>query len=188
MNTRIQPGDQAPNFEVRDINGQLQRPTGDGQGPVLLTFFRHAGCPMCNLRTRELILAKPELDRYGLQLLGVFESPAESIRRDVGRQNPPFPLLPDPERKLYRLYGVQPSLIGFWRIFFKRPQHVFEAIFKRGFWPKFKEATSMMPAEFLIAPDGNILLTHFGRDIGDHLPLEDLYSALNEMQAAAGTR
>lgn len=39
----------------------------------------------------------------------------------------------------------------------------------------------MMPAEFLIAPDGTIKLTHFGQDIGDHLPFDDLYLALKEM-------
>lgn len=173
-------GDKAPFFKVSDVNGNLQTTTGDGCRYTLLTFFRHAGCPMCNLRTRELILDQKELVLRNIRVLAVFESPAGSIRRDVGRQNPPFPIIPDPERDLYRLYGVTISWSGFFKIFYARPKRVFEAIFKNGFIPKFAEATPMMPAEILIDPDGQVMHTYYGRDIGDHIPLSQLYALLDK--------
>lgn len=181
---KLKAGDISPNFEVFDFEGRKQTLLDSNQ-PVLLTFFRHAGCPMCNLRTRELILAYDRLEKYNLKLLTIFESPAASIRKDVGRQAPPFPIIPDPERKLYKLFGVTISWTGFVKIFFIRPKHVFEAIFKNGFIPKFAEATPMMPADFLINPDGTIRLAYYGKDIGDHLPFDDLYEALDDMKTSA---
>ncbi len=176
---RTEIGDTAPFFEVTDVSGQLQTTTGDRRRYTLLTFFRHAGCPMCNLRTRELILAAKELELRNVRVLAVFESSSRSIERDVGRQSPPFPIIPDPERNLYKLYGVAVSWSGFFKIFYTRPKHVFEAIFKNGFIPKFAEATPMMPAEILIDPDGQVVHTYYGRDIGDHMPLSDFFALLD---------
>jgi hypothetical protein len=44
-----------------------------------------------------------------------------------------------------------------------------------------------MPADFLIAPDGRILKTHYGRNIGDHLPVAEVEAALNGPAIDAST-
>jgi hypothetical protein len=44
-----------------------------------------------------------------------------------------------------------------------------------------------MPAEFLIAPDGTIMLSHYAKDFGDYLPLSDIYRALEEYSSNAAT-
>lgn len=103
---------------------------------------------------------------YYLRILTVFESDIDSIKRDVGRQNPPFPIIPDPGRSLYKLYGVQPSILGLLKIFFIRPAHVFDAVFKNRFIPNFSEATPMMPADFIILSSGTIHTSYYGKDIG----------------------
>jgi len=181
---KLKSGDMSPNFKSFDFEG-IKRELLDTNQPVLLTFFRHAGCPMCNLRTREMILSYDKFEKYDLKIMTIFESPAESISRDVGRQAPPFPIIPDPDRKLYKLFGVSISWIGFVKIFVVRPKHVFEAIFKNRFIPKFAEATPMMPADFLINPDGTIRLAYYGNDIGDHLPFDDLFAALEDMKTSS---
>ncbi|VAX00161.1 hypothetical protein MNBD_GAMMA22-1162 [hydrothermal vent metagenome] len=179
----LKVGDKAPDFEMTDFKNEKQVLLGHGK-PILLTFFRHAGCPMCNLRMRELILVNDKMANYNLKILTIFESPTKSIKRDVGRQNPPFSIIPDPERKLYKLFGVTISWVGFVKIFAVRPKHVFEAIFKNGFIPKFGEATPMMPADFLIDNDGIIRVAYYGRDIGDHLSFDDLYAALDGIKTS----
>ncbi|NNF96074.1 MAG: AhpC/TSA family protein, partial [Halobacteria archaeon] len=178
---RLNVGDKAPYFQMVDVKGETQTPVGDGKYPTLLSFYRHAGCPPCNLRVRELILAKQELDRNGLRLIGVFESPAKSIRRDLYHAEVPFPILPDPERHLYEHYSVTPSLLGFVKSFLLSPGYSIKAIFKHGYLPKFVEATTMMPADFLIAPDGTIKLAYYAKDINDYLPFEKLYAALADI-------
>jgi hypothetical protein len=45
----------------------------------------------------------------GLEVLAVFESPRASILEYVGEQDAPFPIIADPEARLYDLYGVETS-------------------------------------------------------------------------------
>lgn len=179
---KLQSGDKAPFFEIPDVNGEIQAITSNNQRPVLLSFHRHAGCPPCNLRVREHILAKKKLDSYGVQILGVFESPVESIKRDLAHGEVPFPILPDSNRSLYKLYSVTPSVTGFLRSFLIKPLYSMKAIFKHRYIPKFSEATTMMPAEFLIAPDGTIILSRYAKDLGDYLPLTQVYQALENLK------
>lgn len=177
---RLKVGDKAPNFDETDVNGVLQS-MSDGKHPTLLSFHRHAGCPPCNLRVREHMLAKQDLDRYGVRILGIFESPVESIRSDLAHKDVPFPILADSERRLYQMYSVKPSLKGFIKSFLIKPLYSIKAIFKHHYIPKFSEATTMMPAEFLIAPDGTILLTKYAENFGDYLFMSDIYTELENL-------
>jgi len=181
---KLKSGDKAPHFAVTDVHGQLQTTTGDGTSPIHLTFYRHAGCPPCNLRVHELMVEKERFDRLGVKLLGVFESTAEHIRQDLAHGDVSFPILADRERRLYKQYAVNPSLGGFVSSFLLRPAYSMKAIFRHGYLPKFAEATTMMPAEFLIAPDGTIKLAHYGRDLGDYVPIDTLHRLLVEMAPA----
>lgn len=176
---KLKTGDRAPFFEATDIEGRTQSLT-DNEKSTLLTFHRHAGCPPCNLRIHEHMLAKNELDKYNIRLLEVIESPAKSIRRDLAHGHVPFPILPDRERRLYKLYNVTPSLTGFMRSFLIKPLYSIRAMFKHGYTPKFSEVTTMMPAEFLISTDGTILLSRYAKDFGDYLSFDDMYRALKK--------
>ena len=40
-----------------------------------------------------------------------------------------------------------------------------------------------MPADFLIGPDGTVLRVHYGRDIGDHMPIDEIEQALSGADA-----
>jgi hypothetical protein len=45
-----------------------------------------------------------------------------------------------------------------------------------------------LPAEFLIDPDQRIEIAHYGKDIGDFLPLETLERHLQELADATSTQ
>jgi len=180
---KLKPGDVAPSFQVTDVHGETHSMHGNRCRPTLLSFYRHAGCPPCNLRVHELMLASEKLDQYNVQILSVFESTPEHIRKDLAHGDVPFPILPDRERHLYRKYAVNTSLSGFLSSFLLRLQYSMKAIFKYGYFPRFAEATTMMPADFLVAPDGRLKLVHYGKDLGDYLAFDTLYSALDELSA-----
>jgi thioredoxin-dependent peroxiredoxin len=170
---RLQEGDQAPGFSARDLNGSDVALTDYRGRKLLLAFFRYGACPLCNLRMTFLVDAYPRWETNGLDVVAVFESPAERLLETVASQPIPFPVIPDPERALYRLYGVVPSLwgyvVGAFRI------RAFRDAFKRGFRPgKGEGAITQLPAEFLIGPDLTIERAYYGKDIGDHLPLEEI--------------
>lgn len=139
---------------------------------VWLAFFRYAACPLCNLRVHEMIRRYPALKERGVEVLAVFQSDAESIAKHVGKQNPPFPLIADPEEKLYKQFGLKKSLWAF-----LHPAN-FPLLFKAlslGFRDLDPEGTiTRIPGDFLIAPGLKIIKEFHGKKIGDHIPWEEV--------------
>ena len=91
MGLRIKAGEKAREFSVKDIEGNPIS-LGDYQGKyVLLSFFRFASCPFCNLRVHRLSQRYDEWQAKGLEVIAVFESSSQTMQRFVGKQAPPFP-------------------------------------------------------------------------------------------------
>ena len=97
---RLEAGARAPDFTATDWQGSALR-LDDVHGRRWLAFFRYAACPLCNLRVHQMVKRHAEFAERGLSILAVFQSTAGSIARYVGQQRPPFPLLADPEERLY---------------------------------------------------------------------------------------
>lgn len=170
---RISAGQPAPDFENEDIFGKPVRLRDYAGSYLLLSFYRYASCPFCNLRLRELIERSESLSARGLHLVAVFQSPPESIARYVGRQDAPFPIIADPHHELYRRYGVDRSWLGFFKGSLNLPRLM--AAMAAGFLPgKMEGDKALIPADFLIGPDGKVVIAYYGKDIADHLPLEKL--------------
>ena len=111
-------------------------------------------------------------------MLAFFESPKESIVKYVGKQNPPFSIITDPERTVYKKYGVESSWIAFFLSAFTRSYDGINA-FLKGFLPyKLEGEIALLPADFLIDENHKISVAYYGKDIGDHLPLEEIESWL----------
>ena len=170
---RLQVGDRAPTFIVPGLDGRDVAIEDFRGRKLLLAFFRYGACPLCNLRMTFLIDAYPRWQANGLDVVAVFESPAERLLETVASQAIPFPVIPAPERPLYRLYDVVPSWWGYVVGAFRF--RAFRDAFQRGFRPgKGEGAITQLPAEFLIGPDQTIERAYYGKDIGDHLPLEEI--------------
>jgi len=166
---RLEPGELAPAIATLDALGRAVDLTALRGRRVMLSFYRYASCPICNLRMHELILAHQRLAERGLDLVAVFQSPAATIAEYVGRQEAPFPILADPSMSFYRRYGVEAGWRGFmsWRILGRAL-----AAMRRGFLPgRIDGPFHRTPADFLIEADGRIAVAYYGRDIDDHLPL-----------------
>lgn len=152
MNERLQRGQMAPHFTTTDMFGQ--------------------SVPFCNLRVHDLSKSYAEWRTNGLDMLAVFQSPVEKMSKYVGSQHPPFPLLPDPAQRLYRLYGVEHGWKGLLSAAVGRVPEIGRAVFGEGFLPGSVEGgIHRIPADFLIDPYGLIARAYYGKDIGDHLPL-----------------
>jgi thioredoxin-dependent peroxiredoxin len=178
---RIQPGTPAPDFQVQDSAGKPIKLQDYAGKWLLLSFLRNGACAMCNLRVHQLIQKFPTLQAQNLEIITVFESPNSSINQYVGKQNVPFPIIPDPEATLYALYSVEnsedkvnatmakpetPTLIG--------------AAAESGFALTPEEGSNFyrMPADFLIAPDSSIQIAHYAEFVYDHLDLAVLEAVI----------
>jgi peroxiredoxin len=167
---KLKAGDPAPVVDAKDIHGvQAQVPRKDKL--VHLQFRRFAGCPICNLHLRDFVRRSAELEAAGVSEVVVFHSPAASLLPYQGKF--PFTVIGDPEKKLYREYGVESSIL---------------ALLDPRAWPAMVKGHGIkdrpkgdpeggplgLPADFLIAPDGRILASHYGRHAYDQWELDEV--------------
>ena len=76
----LAPGDPAA-FDLPDATGERVRLHDRlASGPVVLTFYRGAWCPACNIELRRLQEALPELRARGASLVAISpQSPDDSL-------------------------------------------------------------------------------------------------------------
>lgn len=167
---KLSAGDRAPGFSLSDLNGERVSLEDFRGRKLLLSFYRYASCPFCNLQVHALAQRAPAWQARGLELVAVFQSPRESILAHAGKVERPFAILPDPGRGLYRAYGVEGSWGGFLRAGLQVGK--LAAALKEGFLPGRMEGdVNMIPADFLIDEEGRVALAFYGRDISDHLDI-----------------
>lgn len=161
----------AMDFETRDIYGERFR-LSDLQGRrVMLSFFRDAACPFCNLRVYEMTHRYTEWRAAGMTVVAVFSSPADQVRAFVARRPRPFFMISDPELAIYAKYGVQQSTTALLKALALRMPRIIGGIATGG-RPRPNPHVRLVPADFLIDEDGHIAESWYGRDTSDHLPLE----------------
>lgn len=177
MTDYLSNGSPAPDFAFPDRAGHPLLLSGLRGRKVLLAFFRNAACALCNLRVRQYIRRFDEWRAQGLEVIAVFESAGESVSQYVGRQEAPFPIVPDPQAKLYELYGVEVSEENTQATIADpgTQEYVAEAA-REGFALTPEEGANFnrIPAEFLIDENGIVQVAHYGGKITDHLPLETI--------------
>jgi thioredoxin-dependent peroxiredoxin len=179
---RLKPGDQAIPFSVENLEGQTLSLEQFAGKPLLLMFYRYASCPMCNLRLRDFAQHFPRLHERGLEVVAFFHSPARSIRANAGKRHYPFYLVADPGFKVYRSYGVETSWLRF-LLSMALPSFYVDWVraMRYGIWGGVDWQMGKMPADFLIGPDGRILKAHYGREMGDHLPVAEVETTLSNL-------
>lgn len=157
-----------PNVKLRSWKGKTLQLADYKDKKVWLAFFRYAACPLCNLRVHEMIQRHRELKKKGIQILAVFQSDEKSIAKYVGQQKPPFPLIADPEEKLYKRFGLKK---GLWAFFHPGNSFLFLKALLKGFRGMNPEGTvTRVPGDFLIAPGLKLKTEYHGKKIGDHIP------------------
>lgn len=170
----LKPEDKAKLIELTDINGDTFSLESVKGKKVLLTFFRFAGCPFCNLRVQQLIQNREKLgDSFAI--VGVFDATLKNLQKNLSKHNAPFTLLADKENIAYKAYGVQRSIMGVLIGMIKHFPSLLKSMFiKRNIPTNFGGSLLTMPANFLINEQGIIEVAHYGKDEFDHLPFEDI--------------
>jgi len=177
---RLNKGEPAKHFTTKDVFDRYISLDNYKGKKLMLSFYRYASCPLCNLRINQLIQQYNSFHDNGLEMLAFFQSPKESILEYVGKHDAPFSIIADPNRKVYRTYGVESSWIGFFKGSVLKISRLKEAI-EKGFKPGRMEGNkALIPADFLIDEDQNIVRAYYGKDIGDHLPIEEIKEWLKQ--------
>lgn len=101
-------GDKVPDFTVPDVEGgSIVLSELLSKGPVVLIFFRFAGCPACNIALpyyeRNL---HPELSARGASLLALSPQLPEKLVEIKTRHNLSFPIGSDTDNRLGKHFGI----------------------------------------------------------------------------------
>ena len=165
----------APTVHLQDIDGKLIK-VGDGR-PTLLAFFRDAACPFCNMQLYQLTQRYDKLSAMGLEIVAVFASSPEEVKRFILARPRPFPVVAEPTAAAYEIYGIQQSFWKKIKAVLTRFPTLLKGLTVLGFAGSLKglagvNTTNIMPADFLIDEFGNIIVAYYGQDAGDHIPFE----------------
>jgi len=103
----VKAGQLAPTFELPELGGDsiglsrlLER------GPLVISFYRGAWCPYCNLEMQALQKALPEIKAAGASLIAIAPELPEHAGEIRDKGNLTFPLLHDWQNKVARQYGL----------------------------------------------------------------------------------
>jgi thioredoxin-dependent peroxiredoxin len=108
---RLERNVTAPVFVLKDVFGRTIDLAAYADKKVLIAFFRHAGCPFCNLRVHMLTKLQAEFQQKGMEMIFFFESKEQIILRSSFHQEvSPVPIISDPEKVWYKAYGLEDSL------------------------------------------------------------------------------
>lgn len=160
-------------FTGDGLNGNVISLSSYEGKKVLVTFLRDTTCPFCNMRLRELIVNYPRLQEKNIDVIALFPSRVEEIKKYSGQQFPPFEIIADPNEYIYRQVGVKKNVFGMIKtmIQFKK----MFAVMRSGFMnSKSITKAPLLPLDILIDEKGQIIRHYQGKDFGDHLSLSEL--------------
>lgn len=174
----------APVFVLKDIFGRSIDLNAYRDKKLLIAFFRHAGCPFCNLRVHNLTKAHEELKSKGMEMIFFFESKEAVLLRSIfHKEVSPIPLISDPEKIWYKAYGLENStakstmshITSFVQTAIKAkrtgvPMHLMAD----------GESFSTMPAEFLLDKNLEIKKLHYSQDLNDRLDIDTIRAFANK--------
>lgn len=184
---RLLPPSHAPEIAMTDIYGKPIRIGGGNGKRTLLAFFRDAACPFCNFRIYQLTANHAALQKLGLEIVAVFASSPDEVKKFVARQPRPFPLVADPDSVAYDAYGIESSLWGKLKAILTRIPDLLKGLRMVGL--SGLNTNNIMPTDFLIDEDGKIVEAYYGEDAGDHIPIEriELFVARGMLARAAAS-
>lgn len=176
---KLQQNQPAPDIHVTDVFGRVLDSKGFAGRKVYLAFERNAGCPVCNLRAHALLKQADYFAANNTVVILIYESTVARMKEYLGPNTYPFYFVADPDNFLYDRYGVERSMLKIIRGIFHGLLGKVRAGTKLYDKPMKQDGhVSRMPAEFIIREDGTLATTHYGRFLGDYLPLPALQARL----------
>jgi peroxiredoxin len=151
----VRRGDHAPDFTLPDQDGRpVSLSATLARGPVVLAFIRGGWCPYCTLTLRAFAKRYPALRRHGAEVLAISPESPQRCASTADCSWLPFPVLSDHANAVARLYRVVVALPPEMQAVYRRLGHDLPTINGVPGWEL------SMPATYVIAPDGRIVLDH----------------------------
>jgi peroxiredoxin len=168
----------APAFNIIDIFDRSINLNSYKGKKVFIGFFRHAGCPFCNLRVHNLMKIREKLSQQNMEMIFFFESKKELMLQSIfHKEVSPVPLIADPEKKWYNIYGIENSLL-------KTSMSHLTSFIQTAISASRKklpihamasgESFSTIPAEFLLDENLIIRKIHYAKNLNDRMSIDTI--------------
>lgn len=95
----------APAWELPDSSGKSLKFSSLLEGPTVLVFFEGFACLRCNDQIQSLIRQYATFQKQGLKVIGISTDTVEGLTEALASTPCPFPVLADPDKKVFRAYG-----------------------------------------------------------------------------------
>jgi peroxiredoxin Q/BCP len=99
-------GEQAPDFELKNQNGETVRLSDYRGKKVLLFAFPKAGTSGCTAQACGLRDAFPRFEEVNAVVLGISPDRPEDLKKWQQEENLPYDLLSDPDHRVLEEWGV----------------------------------------------------------------------------------
>jgi peroxiredoxin len=166
-------GDRAADFELPNAQGRRIRLADQlGRGPVVLTFYRGAWCPFCNLQLRGLQQALLEIEAFGASLLAVSPELPDGSRATIDKNDLTFEVLSDLNSVVASAYGITFALAPTDRALFLEVKNDLGKANGDNTW------VLPAPSTFVIATDATIHHARVEPDFTRRITPDEILSAL----------
>ncbi|ALK34767.1 peroxiredoxin-like family protein [Burkholderia plantarii] len=174
----IKAGERAPQFTLRDQNGQ-DVASADllAQGPLVVTFYRGVWCPYCNIELQALNAVLPRLREYGANLVAISPQTPVNSRKSVRENRLDFPVLSDAHGETAAAFGLRFALPDYLVDLYKQLKNDLPVANDDPSW------TLPMPARYVIGRDGIVLYSEVNPDYTHRPEPDDLFPVLERARA-----
>ncbi|MEX2301359.1 MAG: peroxiredoxin-like family protein [Bryobacterales bacterium] len=171
----IAVGERAPDFRLpNSVGEEVWLEERLRRGPVVVSFFRGAWCPVCNLQLRALHRALPELREAGGSLVGIHPDMALFGNVEV---SPDFDMVCDPKQSVIHDYRLQFTVPA-------RVRQIYTSAFNTDISSYNADGSWRLPVPgtFVIDQDGIVRRRHVTADFTRRMEPEEVIEALEELR------
>lgn len=175
----LRSGQTAPDFTLPDAQGRPVTLSGLLRGgPVVITFYRGGWCPYCNIQLRAYQRVLPDIVALGGRLVAISPQSPDASLGTAEKNALEFDVLSDAGNAVARSFGLV----------FALPEELRDAMRSVGkLLPDINGDDSWelpVPATFVIAPDGQVVLGHVEVDYRLRLEPDAILAALRALRSA----
>jgi peroxiredoxin len=176
----LKAGDRAPEFTLPDPEGKLVASQELlAKGPLVVTFYRGAWCPYCNLDLQALEEARPEIEARGASLIAVSQQTAANSRKSQRSNKLGFPIVGDKGGELAEKFGLRWHLPEDLKTIHKQLGADLVAFNGEDSW------TLPMPARYVIGQDGIIAYAEINPDYTRRPEPSDVFPILDRLKRSS---
>lgn len=174
----VEIGEQAPRFVLPDaLGGRVSLEDRLDAGPVVLSFYRGAWCPICNAELEGLKEALPQIKALGASLIAVSPEAPDASQPMVQRLGLQFDVLSDADQAVIRSYRLQFEVDHELRVVHRQRGLALDEHNPDGSW------NLPVPATFVIDRRGVVRARHVDPNYRERMSVDAIITALDELRA-----